>query len=159
MDYQIRPVDQRDSEWVLEVVRRWGADFVVTRGRKVYPQELDGFVAIDNTGERAGLLTYEVVGNQCEIVTLDAFEKFVGIGTALIGQVCRAAARQGCRRVWLITTNDNLDAIRFYQRRGFAIAAVHTDALSESRRLKPSIPKVGLYGIPLSDEIEFEMML
>ena len=159
MEYQIRPVDRGDREWVLGVVRGWGADFVVTRGRKVYPQELNGFIAVDSTGERKGLLTYEIVGDQCEIVTLDALDQFGGIGTALVERVRQTATRQGCRRLWLITTNDNLDAVRFYQRRGFAIAAVHVNAMTESRRLKPSIPDVGSYGIPLRDEIEFEIML
>ncbi|MDH4158527.1 MAG: GNAT family N-acetyltransferase [candidate division Zixibacteria bacterium] len=159
MEYQIRPVGQGDREWVLGVIRHWGADFVVTRGRRVYPQDLDGFVAVDSAGQRRGLLTYEIVGDQCEIVTLDAFEKFAGIGSALIEQMRQMASQHGCRRLWLITTNDNLDAIRFYQRRGFVIAAVHVNALSESRRLKPSIPRVGMYGIPLRDEIEFEMTL
>ncbi|MDH4156954.1 MAG: GNAT family N-acetyltransferase, partial [candidate division Zixibacteria bacterium] len=74
MEYQIRPLDRGDREWVLGVIRHWGADFVVTRGRRVYPQDLDGFVAVDSAGQRRGLLTCEIVGDQCEIVTLDAFE-------------------------------------------------------------------------------------
>ena len=77
----------------------------------------------------------------------------------LLHGVCQEARARGCSRVWFITTNDNVDAIRFYQRRGFTIAAVHVNALAESRRLKPSIALVGNYGIPIRDEIEFEMML
>jgi Acetyltransferase (GNAT) family len=65
----------------------------------------------------------------------------------------------GCRRVWLITTNDNLRALRFYQRRGFRLVAVHPDALARSRELKPSIPEIGLDGIPLRDELELELLL
>jgi ribosomal protein S18 acetylase RimI-like enzyme len=159
MNYTILPVSESDRDWVLEVVRGWGADFVVTRGRKVYPTDIQGFYAVDNSEKRIGLITFEIIGDQCEIVTLDAFEKFRGIGTALIEKVREAAIEQGCRRLWLITTNDNLDAIRFYQRRGFTIAAVHVNALAVSRRLKPSIPEVGWHGIPLRDEIEFEMTL
>jgi ribosomal protein S18 acetylase RimI-like enzyme len=159
MRYSIKPVTDTDKGWVLEVVRGWGDDFVVTRGRKVYPTDIEGFYAVDILGQRIGLITFEVVGDQCEIVTLDAFEKFRGIGTALIEKVREVAAERGCRRLWLITTNDNLDAIRFYQRRGFTIAAVHVNALAVSRRLKPSIPEVGWHGIPLRDEIEFEMTL
>ena len=67
--------------------------------------------------------------------------------------------RRKARRAWLITTNDNLDAIRFYQRRGFTIATVHAGAIEQSRTIKPSIPLVGSYGIPIRDEIEFEMLL
>jgi len=83
----------------------------------------------------------------------------VGSGTALMEAVAAAARDAGCRRVWLITTNDNLRALRFYQRRGFRLAALHRDALDRSRELKPSIPDVGLDGIPLRDELELELTL
>lgn len=159
MNYEIKPVIEIDKNWVLEIVRGWGADFVVTHGRKVYPAEIEGFYAVDNSGNRIGLVTFEIIGDQCEIVTLDTFRKFSGIGTALTEKVRQVATNRGCKRLWLITTNDNLDAIRFYQRRGFTIAAVHINALAESRKLKPSIPKIGQYGIPVRDEIELEMIL
>lgn len=159
MNVIVKPVTDSDRAWVLGVVRHWGADFVVTRGRKVYPAELDGFIAVSDTGEKLGLVTFEILGDQCEIVTLDAFSRFSGVGTSLIKEVTSAARREGCRRMWLITTNDNIDAIRFYQRRGFSIAAVHCSAIAESRRIKPSISEIGQYGIPIRDEIEFEILL
>ncbi len=81
--------------------------------------------------------------------------KGIGAGTALIEQIKATAAAAGCYRIWVITTNDNLAAIRFYQKRGFTLVAVYQTALAESRRLKPGIPMFGLDGIPLRDEIEF----
>ncbi len=159
MAFSIKPVTDDDKEWVLEVVRGWGADFIVTRGSKVYPTEIEGFLAVDESDERIGLVTFEIIDDQCEIVTLDAFRKFSGVGTALMEKVRQVATGCGCRRLWLITTNDNLDAIRFYQRRKMTIAAVHVNAIAESRRIKPSIPEIGQHGIPLRDEIEFEMFL
>jgi len=75
----------------------------------------------------------------------------------LVAAVKRAAQETGCRRLWLITTNDNLDALRLYQRRGFTLAAVHPNAAAEARRLKPEIPLIGEYGIPIRDELELEM--
>jgi N-acetylglutamate synthase-like GNAT family acetyltransferase len=81
-------------------------------------------------------------------------------GTALVAAVERLAAQQGCRRLWLLTTNDNLDGLRFYQRRGFRLAALHTGAVDDSRaRMKPEIPPVGDYGIPLRDEVELDKQL
>lgn len=159
MTYEIHPVTEIDKDWVLEIVRAWGADFIVSRGRKIYPTEIEGFYAVNKLGKKVGLVTFEIIGDQCEMVTLDAFEKFRGVGTALTKKVRQVATVRGCKRLWLITTNDNLDAIRFYQRRGFTIAAVHINALAESRKIKPSIPEVSQHGIPLRDEIEFEMML
>ncbi len=158
MNCEILPVTDVDKNWVLEIVRGWGADFVVTRGRKIYPTELEGFYAVDDSGKKLGLVTFEIVGDQCEIVTLDAICRFSGIGTTLVDKVRELAVTRGCKRLWLISTNDNLEAIRFYQRRGFTIATIHVNALAESRKLKPSIPEVGQYGIPLRDEIEFEMI-
>jgi ribosomal protein S18 acetylase RimI-like enzyme len=58
--------------------------------------------------------------------------------------------------VRVTTTNDNLNALRFYQRRGFRIMGVHPGAVNEARRLKPSIPAIGAYGIPICDEIDLE---
>lgn len=118
-----------------------------------------GFVALENTdaGDRVGLLTYHIADDHCEITSLDSLRENVGVGSALIAAAQEVAQAAGCVRLWLITTNDNLRAIGFYQKRGFEMVAVHRRALDESRPLKPQIPLVGLHGIPLRDEIEFEV--
>jgi hypothetical protein len=105
------------------------------------------------------LITYRLAGASCEIISLDSLRPGIGVGTALIDAVAVAARQTGCRRLWLITTNDNLNALGFYQKRGFVLAAVHPDAVAEARLLKPNIPLVGLNGIPLRDEIELERIL
>ncbi len=157
MKWIVKKASPDDRPWILEVVRGWGADFVVTRGRKVYPVDLEAYIAFNGNGDRLGLITFEMTGDQCEIVTLDALTPRHGIGSVLMEELIKDVRARGSRRVWLITTNDNLDALRFYQRRGFVIAAVHRGAIAESRRLKPSIPLEGNYGIPIRDEIELEL--
>ena len=132
-------------------VRQWGAEIVVSRGRAHCVAELPGFVAEQN-GERVGVATYRFDGDECELVTIDTLRQHCGVGTALLQAVIGAA---GNRRLWLITTNDNLDAMRFYQRRGFVLSAVYPDAIEQSRRIKPQIPRVGNFGIPIRDELEF----
>jgi len=159
MNFTIRAINETDHDWVLETVRGWGADFIVSRGRKIYAADLPGFIAEDEDGNKVGLLTYEIIGDQCQVATLDAYTKFSGIGTALMKKAEEAARQKNCKRLWLITTNDNIDAIRFYQKRGMTIAAIHVNAIAHSRQLKPSIPEIGFYGIPVRDEIEFEMGL
>ena len=159
MKITIRPVTKADKGGVLEIVQGWGADFIVSRGRKIYPAEIDGFLAENQSGEKLGLATYEIIGDQCELVTLDAFRKFSGIGTLLLDKVAQTAREAGCQRLWLITLNDNMDAIRFYQRRQMTIAAIHIGAMNKSRKIKPAIPEIGQHGIPLRDEIEFELFL
>lgn len=159
MDYTVRAANEGDYSWILETIRGWGADFIVSRGRKIYAAELPALIAEDEGGGKVGLITYEIIGDSCEVVTLDAFVKFSGIGTSLLERAADAAREAGCERLWLITTNDNFDAIRFYQRRGMTIAAVHVGAIAESRKLKPSIPEIGETGIPIRDEIVFELTL
>ncbi len=107
----------------------------------------------------AGVLTYIVDGDSLEVVSIDATEPGRGVGSALLAYAVEFAASRELRRVWLVTTNDNLDALRFYQRRGMRICAVSPGALAHSRRLKASIPEVGAYGIPLRDELTLEFVI
>jgi len=156
-------VTPSDRAWVVATLQgSWGSTLVVSRGRCHDAACLPALVAVED-GERLGLLTYAVVeaggSREAEVVSLDAVRPGLGAGTALLAAVQRLAAASGWRRLWLVTTNDNLDALRFYQRRGWRLVAVHPDALEESRRLKPSIPTVGSFGIPLRDELELEAPL
>jgi len=135
-----------------------GGPLIVSRGQLHDASELPAFIAWRGS-ERVGLSTYRLEGEACELVSLDSLYPNQGIGTALTVAVADAARRAGCRRLWLITTNDNLPALRFYQRRGFVLAALHVDAVAASRRLKPTIPLLGWAGIPIRDEIELELQL
>ncbi|MFN8500124.1 MAG: GNAT family N-acetyltransferase [Anaerolineae bacterium] len=155
----IRALRPPDANWVRPwIADHWGAPFVVVHGATYAPDALPGFAAFDN-GQTVGLVTYTLADDACEIVTLDSETSGRGVGTALIAAVVGAARAAGCRRLWLITTNDNLDALRFYQRRGFRLAALYPGAVEAARRLKPQIPLVGDHGIPIRDEIELEMPL
>jgi GNAT superfamily N-acetyltransferase len=129
----------------------------MVHGETFHPDILPGFIA--ETGiEKAGLITYAIAGEGCEIMTLDSLSPGRGIGGALIEAVKDAARRAGCRRLSVVTTNDNLHALRFYQRNGFTLAALRPNALAETRKRKP-IPLLGEDGIPIRDEIELELML
>jgi GNAT superfamily N-acetyltransferase len=109
--------------------------------------------------DRVGLITYRFGADDCEIVTFNSLIEGQGIGTALIDAVKAVAVEENCTRMWLITTNDNMQALRYYQKRGFRLVAVYPSALDESRKIKPEIPLFGKDGIPLRDEIELEMSL
>ncbi len=156
---EIRPTNADDRLWIETLLREhWGSTVQVTRGRLHDATRLPGYVAIYHR-ERAGLITYRVEGNACEITTLNSLVEGQGIGTALVQAVREAAVDAGCKRLWLITTNDNLTALRFWQKRGFSLVRVYRDAIADSRRLKPEIPLTGEHGIPIRDEIEMEMIL
>ena len=160
MDFTIESIETDKREQVKKLITEsWSAEYIISCGRKLYPADLPGFVALDNAGNLIGLVTYEIVGEQCEVVTLDALIQWQGIGSALLERTAEAASLAGCKRLWLITTNDNIEAIRFYQRRGMNLCDIHVNALEHSRQLKPVIPRVGLHGIPLRDEVVFERWL
>jgi GNAT superfamily N-acetyltransferase len=157
-NFIIRPVDSDDKDWISQfITERWGAEFVVAHYEVLHCRDLPGFVATDGE-EKVGLLTYTIIGNDCEIVSLDSLRPCTGVGTGLIDAVKGIAIEFGCKRLWLVTTNDNMNALRFYQKRGFVLVKINRKAIEFARSLKP-IPLIGADGIPLRDEIELEMVL
>jgi ribosomal protein S18 acetylase RimI-like enzyme len=137
-------------------IEHWGGEEMVSRGRVYRPEQLEGFV-VQEGEECLGLLTYAIEAGECEVTSLDSLREGQGIGSLLIRQAIDEARMQDCRRLFLITTNDNLHALGFYQKRGFELVAVHRGAVNESRKIKRGIPLVGIDGIPLRDEIELEI--
>jgi GNAT superfamily N-acetyltransferase len=152
----MEPVDRPDVHAFYE---KHATARVARLGQRVHPIEYPALLAEDHGG-LAAVLTYIVTEEQCEILTLHSARQWRGAGTALIEAVERLARERGCTRLFLITTNDNVDVLRFYQKRGFRLAALYPGAVNDSRaRLKPEIPEVGEYGIPLRDEIELDKQL
>lgn len=139
-------------------VEHWGGEEMVSRGKVYRPEQLEGFVVeVDN--EWIGLLTFFIKQSEFEVTSIDSLRERMGIGTMLLDEAIEEARAQDCRRIFLITTNDNLNALHFYQKRGFELVTVHRGAVNESRKIKPSIPLIGMNNIPLRDEIELEMIL
>jgi GNAT superfamily N-acetyltransferase len=148
---RIRPRQHDDQVWIEGLLgERWGGSCVVVHDRIFEPAALPALVA----DQHAGLVTYTVRGDLAEIVTLDAIVPRQGVGTALVKRLVDLLSQRGCRTLCLTTTNDNLDALRFYQRCGFRLAEIRIDAVQRSRKLKPTIPLIGRYGIPIRDEID-----
>ena len=139
-------------------IEHWGGEEMIAHGNIHRPEQLDGFIVEDGE-EWIGLITFVIKGKECEVTSLDSLREGQGIGSLLIEKVVEEARLNNCERLFLITTNDNLHALGFYQKRGFALVAVYRGAVNQSRKIKPSIPLVGNDGIPLRDEIELEMKL
>ncbi|MGD0779504.1 MAG: GNAT family N-acetyltransferase [Dehalococcoidales bacterium] len=157
--FHIRPLNEGDRTWAADLLKEWWAGpKVISRGKVHYPDKYPGFIALVE-GKPAGLVTYNIAGKDCEIVTMNSLVEKIGIGSALIDAVKKAAIAAGCHRVWLITTNDNTAALRFYQKYGLKLVTVHRNAVEQSRRLKADIPLTGNDGIEIRDEIELEMIL
>jgi ribosomal protein S18 acetylase RimI-like enzyme len=139
-------------------IERWGGEEVILRGNIYRPEQLEGFV-LKEENEWVGLITLFIKDKECEVTSLDSLREGQGIGTQLIRKSIEEARARSCNRLFLITTNDNLHALGFYQKRGFEIVTIYRGAVNESRKRKPSIPLIGMDGIPLRDEIELEIKL
>lgn len=140
------------------VAERFASTWIVSRGVLHDTRGLPGLIA-EREGLPVGLLQYRVVGEEFEVVVLLAVLPREGVGRFLLRAAEPIARAHGCRRLWLITTNDNRAALSFYPAVGWRQVAVHRGALRESRRLKPEIPEFASDGTPIEDEIEFELLL
>jgi ribosomal protein S18 acetylase RimI-like enzyme len=159
MSIIIREANDRDREWIRNlIIEHWGSECIVTRGKLYYVDQLHGIIA-ENRNKRVGLLTYRFEQNECEIMSLNSLRERQGVGTALMKSVQDIAKAAGCSRIWLITTNDNTHAMRFYEKLGYHRVKIYYDAIEISRKLKPEIPEIGIDGIPIRDEIEYEIIL
>jgi GNAT superfamily N-acetyltransferase len=157
-DLRVRALRDDERAWARSVLEDSWGEIVIGGGREHRPAVLPALVAEDG-GERAGLATYLIEGDDCEVVTLDALTVGGGIGGALVEALADTARAAGCTRLHLTTTNDNLPALRLYQRHGFVLAGVHLDEIEVTRRRKPEIPATGHAGIPIRDELELERPL
>lgn len=140
------------------IKEHWYSTKMAVRGQEFDMTEAEGVVAC-NEGQIVGLITYVFRNRVCEIMSLDSLTEKQGIGTALLNMVIQKAKEKDIQKIILITTNDNINAIRFYQRRGFDMVNLYRNMLDVSRKLKPEIPLIGENEIPLRHEIEFEMIL
>ena len=137
----------------------WGADFVVAHGERIILTGLAGVAAVWDD-RVVGHASYRIVDDACELTSISADPQRKGTGSLLMDRIIDEARRNGCRRVWLTTTNDNLDALRFYQRRGFRLVALRPDAVDVARReLKPELPEIGSHGIRIRDELDLALDL
>ncbi|MFH1832631.1 MAG: GNAT family N-acetyltransferase [Candidatus Levyibacteriota bacterium] len=159
MNIQIQLINKTDESWIINLLKNhWFSTKIVSRGKIYNASKLLGFIAWQNN-KPVALITYHIENNECEIVTLDSLVERKGIASNLVKRVRKEAVNKKCKRFWAITTNDNKKAVKFYQNQGFKIKAIHKNAMEVSRKLKPSIPLIGIDGIPIKDEIELEINL
>lgn len=145
---------QRRDLAIARLEAEWGGP-VVTRGAVYEFDDCEILMA----GEMEGLAALSGRDQPiAELVAINAFERRRGVGTALLA-ACVPHLRERFHTLRLTTTNDNIDALRFYQRRGFQLSVLRPGAVDEARRRKPSIPLTGEYGLPIRDEIDLILPL
>lgn len=153
---RIESHDRDDIAGFIE--RHWHSRMVMSHGKAYYPHEQDGFVE-RRDGEIVGLLTMVYEGDTLQILTLNSCLEGERIGSSLMLMAIDDARARGADRVWLTTTNDNVPALCFYQKLGFRMTEVNLGIVDEARKVKPEIPETGYEGIPIRDEIVFELRL
>jgi GNAT superfamily N-acetyltransferase len=153
IELEIRAATAGDREAIVALLRdRWGGETMVVHDTVYRPADLPAFVAVDGP-DLVGLVTYEPGPESWHVLSLDSLVSGQGNGSALLDRVENAARAAGSLRIELVTTNDNVDAMRFYQRRGYRIAFIDPGGVDRARRTKPSIPLIGFHGIPIRDEL------
>lgn len=155
MEY--RPIADTDRDAVNAFIREhWHGSDMIVHGERIDMTAAEGVAAYDGD-TLTGLVTYRIMGNECEILSLDSLKEGRGVGSALVENIIGIAKDHHCRCIKVTTTNDNINAMGFYQKRGFRMARLYPNAIETARRIKPSIPLTGENGIPIRDAIEFEM--
>lgn len=157
---QIRDINDKDYLWINNFAKKdWGSTTIVTKNTIHEISELPGFVATQRD-RPIGFIIYKIDNNECEIIALKSLIEKIGVGESLLNAVKNKVQLENFKRLYLITTNDNMEALKFYQERGFVIKNVYLNKLKEYReKIKPEIPFVGNNGIALRDEIELELCL
>jgi GNAT superfamily N-acetyltransferase len=154
-----REITIDDRSWAERLVsQHFRSAWVVSRGVLHDTARLPGVVAVRDRVP-VGLLLYRVAAAQFEVVVLISVNPRQGVGRFLLRAAEPIARSRGCRRLWLVTTNDNRIAASFYRAVGWRLVTVHRGAVRASRRLKPEIPEFAGDGTPIEDELEFELLL
>jgi GNAT superfamily N-acetyltransferase len=122
----------------------------VAFGEEFQVESVPAIVA-DMDGDLAGALAYRLHGDVLQIVALatDPEWQRSGVGARLLDHAEGVARRAGSTHVAVTTTNDNLPALYFYQRRGYRLTEVVTDAITAA---EGTGGLVGFAGIPMRDE-------
>ncbi len=139
-------------------IDNWFSTDMSIRGEIIDGTKLDGFL-LREENTIIGLVTYTFFDDICEIVSLDSKRENMGIGSVLLKEVEKIAKNNNSQKMRLITTNDNMRALQFYQKRGYCLTKLYINAMEEVRKIKPNVPALGDNGIPLRDEIELEKQL
>ena len=157
---QVRRVAPDDRTWIAEaVIAEFASTRIVSRGRVHEDASLlDGFV-VESDGRPVGCALWFEVDGDAELVVIVTTYRGAGAGTALLDAVVDYARTNNWNRLWLITTNDNTDSLRLYQRAGWDWVAWHRDAVTDSRVHKPELPERGAHDIAIRHELELEFPL
>jgi ribosomal protein S18 acetylase RimI-like enzyme len=156
---KIRLKNRNDNDRISSYLKNnWSGDFLISKGKCHSCDELQGLIA-EGDYSINGICLYTIVDSELEVVLIESFEENKGIGSLLMKEIESIAIENEIKKIWIVTTNDNINAIRFYLKKGYSFRKISRNALENYRKVKPGIPLIGYYGIPIMDELEFEKTL
>ena len=156
MTILISNITPKDAETIESILQQfWGGDPIIVHDQVFHLIDLPGLKACMD-GKLVGILHYQIREGECEILSLASLKEGVGIGSALLAAIEQIANDSRCTTLCLTTTNDNLHALGFYQRRGFRLTGLHPGKINQIRKIKPTIPEIGENNIPIRDELRLE---
>jgi N-acetylglutamate synthase-like GNAT family acetyltransferase len=159
MNYRIRKTTNDDINKLEEIVKNsWGSSIIVTKRKQHHVKDLLGYV-VEEKDKIIAYGLYEIRKRQCEIIVLEAIDRGKGYGRIILDKIVDHAKKDNCKKIWLITTNDNISALKYWQKAGFCISNIKPGEMVNYRTIKPEIPLIGEYGIKIMDEIEMEQVL
>lgn len=153
----IRQINENDRSIINEyITHHFSSQRLVSRGVVHDSNILPGIIACSED-DPLGFILYHVDGEECQIIAAVSIVQEEGFGRTLMREMQGITRSAGCKRLWLITTNNNIAAQKFYQSLGFKLVKTHVDAITNSRFLKPEIPEKDSEGVPIKDELEYEL--
>jgi N-acetylglutamate synthase-like GNAT family acetyltransferase len=157
---KIRLKTRHDNQRISTYLKNnWGSEFIISKGKKYYCDDVQGLIA-EGDYSISGICLFAVKNEELEIVMIESFVEKSGVGSQLMKELESIAKEQELKRIWLVTTNDNINALRFYFKNGFTFVNIARDVIAEYRKIKPEIPLLnGENGIPIMDEIELEKII
>src|SRR5215469_6555809 len=96
MEYIVKT--ENDNKAVSEIIKGWGSDILVSRGKSHKAQDLDGVLVYEN-GKIIGLGLYYIKNKECEIALLETFIQNKGIGTGIIEKIKIIAKENKCKKI------------------------------------------------------------
>ncbi|WP_274309961.1 GNAT family N-acetyltransferase [Solibacillus daqui] len=155
----IKPITIHNRKRVHQFFKEhWGSTQMIISSGIYNCDQLDGYI-YEKDEKILGLLTYVFHEDVLEVISLDSVIEGQGIGSKLMQEVELLAKHKGMLKITLLTTNDNINALKFYQKKGYRIVKVIPNAVAKACMIKPSIPLIGYEAIPLHDELELVKLL
>ncbi len=153
-----RPVEDK-SVIAGFLIRRWGNDGVVVMGKVWSSKDMNALAAYNDTGQLMAIACWVMRADILLLTSIDSVAERTGVASALLEAIIRLAKREKAKRIRAVVTNENFDAMRFYQRRKFRFTALYVSAADAYRAVFQNAPKTGAHGIPVSDTLELELVL